>query len=181
MGFKLKLADKKPQNKEIDPLELILKENPNVDLKIDTSLIKEEELNPWDYIRVVNVRGEPEYQATSDERVVIGHRGNPVLGNKNPKEANTMGERDRVIEESKKDLDADLAVQGPIWHALQEIAKDIVENKQKIAIACWCTPARCHTEAYIPVVVDMAKKLLKTKLEDSLIVNAGNSDKKLKM
>lgn len=140
MGFKLKLTDKKPQNKEIDPLELILEENPNLELKVDVSLIKEKELNPWDYIRVVNVRGEPEYQATSDERVVIGHRDNPILGNKHPKEAKTMAERDRVIAESNKDLADDLAVQGSIWHALQEIAIDIVENKQKVAIACWCAP-----------------------------------------
>lgn len=181
MGFKLKLSDKKSTNKEIDPLELLLEENPNLDLKVDTSLIKEKELNPWEYIRVVNVRGDPEYQATKDERVIIGHRGNPILGNKNPKEANTMAERDRVIEESKKDLEADLAVQGPIWHALHEIATDIVENKQKVAIACWCAPTRCHTEAYLPVVVDMAKKLLKEKLDDSLIINDEISEKKLKL
>lgn len=181
MGFKLKIADKKPQSREIDPLELILEENPDLELKIDVSLIKEKEINPWDYIRVVNVRGEPEYQATPDERVVIGHRDNPILGNKTPKEEHTMAERERVIAESKKDLDKDLAIQGPIWHALQEIAKDIVENKQKVAIACWCTPARCHTDAYIPVIVDMARKLLKEKLDESLIVNAGSGEKKLKM
>lgn len=140
MVFKLKLTDKKPQSKELDPLEVIIEKNPDLVFKVDTNSINEKEFNPWDYVRVVNVRGDLEYQATSDERVVIGHRGNPILGNKHPKEAKTMAERDRVIQESKKDLDADLAIQGPIWYALHEIAEDIVENKKKVAISCWCAP-----------------------------------------
>jgi hypothetical protein len=140
MVLKFRQSDKKQQNKEIDPLELILEENPDIVINVNSNIANEKELNPWDYIRVVNVRGEPEYQATSDERVVIGHRDNPILGNKHPKEAKTMKERERVIEESNQDLVDDLAVQGPIWHALQEIATDIVENKQKVAICCWCAP-----------------------------------------
>jgi hypothetical protein len=100
----------------------------------------EKDFNPWDYVRVINVRGEPEYQATLDEKVIVAHRGNPILGNKHPMKAKTMKERDRVIAEYKKDLKADLSIQGPMYQTLQNIAKDIVENKQKIAFSCFCVP-----------------------------------------
>lgn len=122
-----------------------------------------ENFNPWNYIRVVNVRGEPEYQANSDEKVIIAHRANPILGNKHPMKAQTMKERDRVIAEYKKDLDADLAIQGPIWQTLQKIAKEIVENKQKIAFSCFCVPCNCHAFKLLPVVVDMAKEIMENK------------------
>ena len=118
-----------------------------------------EELNPWDYIRVVNVRGEPEYQATPDEKVVVGHRGNPILGNKHAMKAQTMKERDRVIEEHSKDLELDLEQQGPIYKLLKAIAKDIVDNKQKIAISCYCSPLLCHNDLLVPIIVNMVKDL----------------------
>ena len=89
---------------------------------------------------VVNVKGEKDYQATPDEKIIIAHRGNPILGNKHPMLTQTMSERDRVIAEHKKDLDADLDIKGTIYQLLQEVAKDIVENKQKIALQCFCTP-----------------------------------------
>ncbi len=98
MGFSLKPTDRK--YKDTDPAEL------------DFSISKEEiiqektveEFDPWDYVRVVNVRGEPEYQANPDEKVIVAHRGNPILGNKHPMKTNSMKERDRVITEYKKDL-----------------------------------------------------------------------------
>lgn len=97
-------------------------------------------LNAWDYIRVVNVNGDKDFQAQSDEKVIIGHRANPILGNKHPMKEKSMKERDRVIDEHKKDLEEDLKVKGPIYNILQKIAKDIVENQQKFAISCHCAP-----------------------------------------
>lgn len=132
MGFILKASDRK--YKDTNPEEL------------DFSIPKKEEIiqeikefNPWDYIRVVNVRGEPEYQANDDEKVIVAHRGNPIFGNKHPMKIQTMKERDRVISEYKKDLETDLEVQGPMYKALKEIAKGIVDNKQKIALSCYCS------------------------------------------
>ena len=93
-----------------------------------------------DYIRVVNVRGDPEYMATRDEKVVVAHRGNPTLGNKHPMKNKSMVERDRVIAEHKKDLEKDLSQKGAIYNELKLIAKDIVENEQKIALSCFCAP-----------------------------------------
>ncbi len=155
MGFKLKPADKKYQ--DTNPEDLVFS-IPHQEIEV-----KKEEFNPWDYVRVVNVRGEPEFQANSDEKVIIGHRGNPILGNKHPMQEKSIKERDRVIEEHKKDLEADLAVQGPIWNTLQNIAKDIVENKQKIAIECFCSPTKCHNDLLVPIIVSMAKEMLENK------------------
>jgi len=162
MVFKLKTIDKNKSIKEIDPLEALLDENPNQIIKVQTNLI-EEEMNPWDYVRVVNVRGEPEYQATSDEKVIIAYRDNPILGNQHVVENRSMKERNRVIAAFGEDLEADLAIQGPMWKALQEIAYDIVENKQKIALACWCMPCPCHALKLLPVIVEMVKDILKNK------------------
>ena len=63
------------------------------------------DFNPWDYVRVVNVKGEPEYQAKDDEKVVIVHRDNLILGNKHIMLEQIMKGRDRVIAEYKKDLE----------------------------------------------------------------------------
>ncbi len=125
--------------------------------------MKNKNLNPWDYIRVVNLRGEKEYQPTSDEKVIIAHRGNPILGNKHPMKVQTMKERDRVIAAYKEDLENDLAHNGVMYQALQSIAKDIVDRKQKIALSCYCSPLKCHAEHLIPVVIDMAHSLLSEK------------------
>ncbi len=159
MGFSLKPSDKK--HKDLTPEELDFSYS-------KTEVIQEsKEFNPWDYVRVVNVRGEPEYQATPEEKIIIAHRGNPILGNKHPMKVNSMKERDRVIAEYKKDLDADLAIQGPMYHALKDIAKDIVENKQKIAISCYCSPLDCHALKLLPVVVDMAQEMINNKNQNS--------------
>lgn len=154
MGFSLKPSDRKYKDTNPEDLdfsvskqEVVVQEN------------KEEEFNPWDYIRVVNVRGEPEYQATSNEKVIVGHRGNPILGNKHPMKEQTLKERDRVIAEYKKDLEEDLATQGPMYHSLKDIAKDIVENKQKVALQCFCSPLPCHLLTLVPIIVNLSKEL----------------------
>lgn len=152
MGFSLKPSDRK--HKDTNPEDLDF----SVSKQEIIQEIKEEEFNPWNYVRVVNVKGEPEYQAKADEKVIVGHRANPILGNKHPMLEQTMKERDRVIEEHRKDLETDLAIQGPIWKTLQGIAKEIVESKQKFAISCHCAPLRCHNDLIIPVVVEMAKE-----------------------
>ena len=123
----------------------------------------ENKFNPWDYVRVVNVRGDTEYQATEDEKIIAAHRGNPILGNKHPMKTPSMRERDRVISEYKKDLEADLAVQGSMYQLLKEIAQDIVDNKQKIALSCFCLPCNCHANLLVPVVVKFAEEILVNK------------------
>ncbi len=152
MKFSLKPSDRKYKDvdSEILPIE-----------KSKEETLIEKEFNPWDYIRVVNVKGELEYQANSNEKIIIGHRGNPILGNKHQMLTQSIKERDRVIAEHKKDLDADLANQGPIYHTLKDIAKDIVENKQKIALQCFCSPLRCHNDLVVPIIINMVEEKLK--------------------
>lgn len=164
MGFSLKPADRKYKDTNPEDLDFSVSKQ-----KVVVQENKEEEFNPWDYIRVVNVKGEPEYQATSDEKVIIGHRANPILGNRHIMQEKSIKERDRVIAEYKKDLDADLAAQGPIWQTLQGIAKEIAEKQQKFAISCHCSPIKCHNDLVIPVVVKMVEE----------IINKNNNSKKI--
>ncbi len=125
--------------------------------------ITDEEIDFWDYIRVTNVRGEEDYRSSNDETIIIGHRMNPILGNKHVMKNQSREERERVIKEHKKDLDEDLKNKGQIWQLLQEIAYQIVEHKTKFAIECWCKPLPCHNDLLIPVIIDMAKEISLTK------------------
>ena len=159
MKFSLQKEDLKYQNTEEDLVQ------PAITLKKEMVSL-ETEFNPWDYVRVVNVRGEPEYMATRDEKVVPIHRGNPILGNKHPMTTKSMKERDRVIIAFNHDLEKDLAIQGPMWKALQELAKDIVDNKQKIALECWCLPCQCHGLKLVPVIVNMVNDILNPQKEN---------------
>ena len=154
MNFSLKPKDRKYKDSEVN-FEIL----PIEKSKKDETII-EEKFNPYDYVRVVNIRGEPEYQAKSDEKVIVAHRGNPILGNKHPMKAQTMKERERVISEYKKDLKADLETEGQMYKSLKEIAKDIIENNQKIALQCFCHPCACHAQELVPVIINMVEDLL---------------------
>lgn len=162
MKFSLKKEDKKYQDTNLE--DLVFENSITTEIVQE---IKHEEFNPWDYVRVVNVRGYPEHQATPDEKVIVAHRGNPILGNKHPMKVQTMRERDRVISEYKKDLDADLAIKGPMYQSLQNIAKDVVENKQKIAFSCFCFPHDCHAQKLLPVVVEMSQEIINKKNQNT--------------
>jgi hypothetical protein len=155
MKFSLKPEDRKYKDTEIDSEILPIEKSKEV---------INDDFNPWDYVRVVNVRGEQEYQATSDEKVIVAHRGNPILGNKHPMLMPSMKERERVIAEYSNDLDNDLAAKGPMFNLLQNIAQDIVENKQKIAFSCYCLPCDCHAQKLVPVIIEMVKEILINKL-----------------
>ena len=61
--------------------------------------IKDEEIDFWDYIRVTNVRGEEDYRSSNDETIIIGHRMNPILGNKHVMKNQSREERERVIKD----------------------------------------------------------------------------------
>lgn len=157
MLFGLKKTDKK---EEIKDTTIVSKEYIELNIPKENNSDEYNEFNPWDYIRVVNARGEPEYQAHEDEKVIIAYRANPILGNKHPMKNKSLQERERVIKAFEKDLEEDLVNRGPIWHVLQEIAQDIIDNKQKIALECWCMPCDCHASRYVPVIVKMIEEKL---------------------
>lgn len=163
MGFSLKPSDKKIKEPKKEEPSLVTTQEAEV------ASLTIEEFNPWNYIRVVNVRGDSEFLATPDEKVIVGHRGNPILGNKHVMQNKSMKERDRVIAEHKKDLDKDLEEHGPIWHTLQDISKEIIEKKQKIAISCFCAPSPCHNHLLIPVIVQMVEEMIEMNKEQEII------------
>lgn len=165
MLFGLKKTDKKEETKDTT---IVSKEYIELNIPKEDN-VKNTEFNPWDYIRVVNARGEPEYQAHDDEKVIIAYRANPILGNKHPMKNKSLQERERVIKAFEKDLAEDLVIQGPIWQMLQDIAQDIIDNKQKIALECWCMPCDCHASRYVPVIVKM--------IEEKLNLSKNNSNK----
>lgn len=119
-------------------------------------------INAWDFIRVINLRGDPEYMATDDEKVISSNRtAGAVLGNPHIANNRSMQERDRVISAFKKTFQDDLKQQGPMWQICQNIADDIIKNQQKIALSCYCAPASCHLYGVIPVIVEMVEEKLK--------------------
>lgn len=119
-------------------------------------------INAWDFIRVINLRGDPEYMATDDEKVISSNRtAGAVLGNPHIANNRSMQERDRVISGFNKTFQDDLKQHGPMWQICQNIADDIINNQQKIALSCYCAPANCHLHGVIPVIVEMVEEKLK--------------------
>lgn len=98
------------------------------------------------YFRVVNIKGEPDFQPTKDEILILMDRTNPILGNKHPMKFKNWRERDRVIDLFSQDLDADFLIEGPMYQALLVLAKRIVDNNAKIAGGCHCAGAPCHVD-----------------------------------
>ena len=109
------------------------------------------------YIRVVNVRGDEDFQPTRDEKLIMMDRTNKVLGNPHVMKSQTRLERERVIEAYRKDIETDFAGQGPMYQTLRAIAKDIVENGTKVAAGCWCAGAACHLDVVAEKVLEMTQ------------------------
>lgn len=162
MKFGLKREKKETTDKVIVPQvkqEVIQIEEIIInDISLKDKALTKDDL--WDYIRVVNVRGDPEYQPNEDEKVIAAHRDNPTLGNKHPALVHTIEERSRVIAACKCDVEHDIEQEGPIYQTLYKIALDIIENKQKVALACWCMPRNCHAEIYVPIIVELGSQIL---------------------
>lgn len=134
------------------------------------------DFNAWEYIRVVNLRGDPDYMANSDEKIISSNRtAGAILGNPHIVKTRSMQERERVITAFKETFQNDLDIEGPMWQICQNIANEIVEKKQKIALSCYCQPSACHLDHVVPVIV----KIVQQKLQ--IIKNSqNNSVKKFK-
>lgn len=106
-------------------------------------------------IRVVNVRGDEDHRPEPHETLIMIDRTNKVLGNPHVMKTHSRLERERVIEAYRKDLETDIAVEGPMYQALLAMAKDIVENRTKVAAGCWCAGAACHGDVIAEKVRNM--------------------------
>ena len=100
-------------------------------------------------IRVVSKRREPgAVLARQDELVIDGDRSNPRLGNRHvlPSGAHEDGAyRARVIEAYRLDFIADIARNGPMSQAVDEIVAHLRAGRN-VALRCWCAPRDCHLD-----------------------------------
>ena len=84
------------------------------------------------------------------ELIIDGDRTNPALGNQHILHNHLDPvERDQVIAAYGRDLKADIAIDGPMSRAIDEIV-DHLRAGHKIALRCWCanalTPRPCHLD-----------------------------------
>lgn len=111
-------------------------------------------------IRVVSKR-KGGIAADPDEVVIDIDRTNPALGNPHIlHNHNDPVERATVIAARALDVEDDLARSGPIFQALQLIAKK-VEAGERVALQC--SPRPCHGDQYAEIVARMAGIELKEK------------------
>lgn len=85
----------------------------------------------------------------ANQTVISADRTNPVLGNPfHLRDWRNPAGRHNVIERYRKEvLLPDLAAQGPIYRALEDI-KARVKAGEHIALACWCAPLPCHADHF---------------------------------
>lgn len=100
------------------------------------------------YVRVINLRRDmaPDTQPEPGETVVAVDRSHPVLGNRHVlRNKFDRGERERVLEAYRRDLEQDFAARGPMFRAIKQLAGRIAQG-EKICLACWCRPLPCHAD-----------------------------------
>lgn len=95
------------------------------------------------HVRTTNQRGEgtpPE----PHEVVIKIDRTNPELGNKHHlRNKLDRHERAKVIGEFRVDLENDIAVNGPMSQAIDEIVALVLAGEE-VCLHCWCSPLPCH-------------------------------------
>jgi len=83
-------------------------------------------------------------------------RSNRVLGNKHILYVKTnLKERERVIDAYRKDLEADLASDGPMAKELKALAAR-VRDGERLVLSCWCKPSPCHGDILAKKIFAMA-------------------------
>jgi hypothetical protein len=105
-------------------------------------------------IRVVSKR-KGGVAALPSDLIVDIDRTNPVLGNPHVLHNHKDPiERASVISAQALDVEHDLARSGPIFKALNNIAK-LVKSGNNVALRCWCSPEPCHGDLYAQIVAKM--------------------------
>jgi len=91
-------------------------------------------------IRVVNKRYK--YVLMADE--VLVYVGRPsVLGNPFP--MHNESERDHVIAQYRRWLDAQRRTNSAAWQEVERLALQVAEGKS-LALQCFCAPRKCHAD-----------------------------------
>lgn len=90
--------------------------------------------------------------AAPHETIIPADRSNRILGNRHIlRNHRDPEERALVIAAHGRDLDADLAADGPISKELHRLAVQVALGRD-IAFACWCAPRPCHADRYAAIV-----------------------------
>lgn len=101
------------------------------------------------FVRVASKRKERgAVQAQAGETVIDVDRLHPILGNKHILvNHNDDQERGRVIAAYVRDLDADIAMDGPMSKEIKALATRALDG-ERLALQCWCArlhpPRDCH-------------------------------------
>ncbi|OLP04448.1 DUF4326 domain-containing protein [Rhodoferax antarcticus] len=99
-------------------------------------------------VRVTNMRFSmaPDAQPEDDESLVMVDRSNPILGNRHILYVKSdLMARERVIESYRRDLERDLARNGPMSQEIKALALR-VKSGERLCLACWCKPSPCHAD-----------------------------------
>lgn len=106
-------------------------------------------------VRVVSKRRGGVAEAAG-EVVIDVDRSHPTLGNVHYlHDHNDDEERAQVIAAYRADFERDMAVKGPMFRAVVELA-DRVRAGERIALRCWCAPRNCHADIVRDKVLDLA-------------------------
>lgn len=109
-------------------------------------------------IRLGNFRVDmhPDGRPEPHETQIAVDRTHPVLGNRHIlRRKGDLAERNRVCDAFERDLEADCSAQGPMWRALRDLAARVLAG-ERIVCMCHCLPSRCHGEAIVRKVRQMA-------------------------
>ena len=90
------------------------------------------------------------------ETVVDVDRTNPILGNRHVlADHRDDRQRETVIEAYRRDFEDDMARAGPMFRAVEGLARRFVAG-ESIALRCWCAPRPCHAEIIQRMVLKLA-------------------------
>lgn len=91
-------------------------------------------------IRVVNKR----YKYVAADNEVLVYVGRPsALGNPFP--MHNESERDHVIAQYRRWLDAQRRTNGAAWREVERLAQQAASGKS-LALQCYCAPRKCHAD-----------------------------------
>lgn len=112
------------------------------------------------YLRIVNIKGNPDYAAEPHETFIrIDRDSGSVLGNPHPlSKKSDVKQRKEVIRLFETDLKADLVRKGPMSREIDLLAQRVADG-ENIVGGCHCHPSPCHGDVVAKVVMARAAQI----------------------
>lgn len=99
---------------------------------------------PMDRVRLGNKRSGASAKPRDGEIAIAIDRTNPVLGNPYVlKDHRDDRQRADVISRYRAKYEADIARQGPMARATEQLAERL-RRGERLILMCWCSPRPCH-------------------------------------